>query len=196
MLLLMHRIILERHEIDLNGLEIDHIDGNGLNNLKSNLRLATRSENSRNSKKKPSSSPYKGVIFVPSRDRWLAQINVNNKHIHCGYHLTQDDAARAYNRAAVKYFGEFARINVGVGQPEQDSEIYTKRFPRKRRIATSKYRGVSFHKSTQNWAAQIQIRGKTIWGGCYPTEELAALAYNDLVLLYVGNEDLTRLNHL
>jgi hypothetical protein len=196
-LLLMHRVLLERRGADLTGREIDHVDGDGLNNLRSNLRLATRSENSRNSNKRvTSTSPYKGVTYSARHGQWVAQIHIDGKRMHCGYHHTPEEAASAYNRAAVKYFGEFAKINVGVGQPEQSTEIYVKRFPRKRRNTTSKYRGVSFSKEKQQWVAQIQVRGKTIRGGFYPNEELAALAYNDLVLVHVGDGDPTRLNKI
>ncbi len=196
MLLLMHRVILEYHELDISCLDIDHIDGDGLNNCKLNLRLATRAENCRNGRKR-STSPYKGVAFINSCGRWLAQIHVNGKHIHCGYHDTPEEAAGAYNRAALKYFGKFAKINEDIDQPEHlDSEIYIKQFPRKRRNTTSKYRGVSFIKSRQAWYAQIQIKGKTIGFGFYSSEELAAEAYNAGVLKYFGNADPTRLNKI
>ena len=86
----------------------DHINGDGLNNMKRNLRPATIKENGRNRKKsKNSSSEYKGVIVSIT-----ARICVEGKFIFLGSFKTQKEAAIAYNQAALKYFGEFARLNV------------------------------------------------------------------------------------
>lgn len=107
----MHRFILG----DTKGLEIDHRDGNGLNNCKSNLRLATRSENMQNSRV-PKNNRYgvKGVCFLPNRygKKWKAAICANNRAITLGHFHTKEEAAKAYNEAAKKYHGEFARLNV------------------------------------------------------------------------------------
>lgn len=90
---------------------IDHMDGNGLNNRKLNLRFCTHAENLRNRKKsRINTSGYKGV-FSAGR-KWRAQIGVNRKRIWLGSFENKIDAALAYNKAAVRYHGEFAVLNI------------------------------------------------------------------------------------
>lgn len=94
------------------GILIDHIDGNGLNNCKSNLRLATPSQNAANREKKyaKASSQYKGVYWHKN-GYWVAEIKVNYKKIYLGYFKIEGEAAQAYDRAAKLHFKEFARTN-------------------------------------------------------------------------------------
>ncbi len=104
----MHREILNFPE----GLQVDHIDGNVLNNKKSNLRLCTNRENSMNqSKSKRSKNKFKGISIDKRTNRVYAQICVNGKRIHIGTFSDDIEAARAYNKAAAHYFGEFAKLN-------------------------------------------------------------------------------------
>ncbi len=91
---------------------IDHIDGNKLNNHISNLRAANQSENIANSKsRKNSTSKYKGVSKTRSGSNWIARIAKDGKQIWLGSFLNEKEAAKAYNEAAIKYFGEFAYLN-------------------------------------------------------------------------------------
>ncbi len=92
---------------------VDHINGDTLDNRKSNLRICTQQENTRNNNKlrKDKTSKYKGVSLC-TYGTWVAQIQVNKKKISLGYYTSQEDAARAYNKAAVEYHGEFAAINI------------------------------------------------------------------------------------
>jgi len=95
-------------------LEIDHLDGNSLNNTLSNLRLCTRSENNRNrGPQKNNLSGYKGVTTVKRKkgDKFKAKIEFNGEKISLGYYPTPELAARAYDRKARELFGEFARCN-------------------------------------------------------------------------------------
>lgn len=104
----MHRFIMNAPK----GKYLDHIDGNGLNNQKLNLRFATCQENNRNRKKTPGcTSDYKGVHWSTCKRKWRACIKVDYGRIHLGRFDLEPSAAIAYNRAAVKYFGKFAKLN-------------------------------------------------------------------------------------
>lgn len=93
----MHRFILQADGL----LDVDHIDGNGLNNRRGNLRAATRQQNLFNQTKKTPgcSSQYRGVCWVSDRNRWVAYIMADGRRKHLGYHLTELDAALAHDRA-------------------------------------------------------------------------------------------------
>ena len=107
------RITKLMHGVILNGKGIDHIDHNGLNNQKSNLRFCTQSQNLMNTKKRANtSSIYKGVHFDNRTKKWLAQINLRGKQIYIKLLSSEVDAARAYNAKATELFGEFANLNI------------------------------------------------------------------------------------
>ena len=90
------------------GLEIDHIDGNGLNNRFNNLRLATRGQNKANSRvNRNNKLAIKGVCKF--KNRYKAQIWVTGTCIHLGYFDTPEEASAAYGKAAEKHFGDYAR---------------------------------------------------------------------------------------
>lgn len=107
--ILMHRDILNPPP----GTDTDHKDHNGLNNRRTNLRIATRAENQHNRRlqKGPKTSRFKGVSWHKACKEWQVQICVGGKHIHLGCFHSEEKAARAYDKAAVKYFGEFAYVN-------------------------------------------------------------------------------------
>ena len=91
---------------------VDHINGNTCDNSIGNLRWAHRNENSRNCKKqKNTSSKYKGVHFHKGKRKWQASICVTGNRKHLGYFDNEQAAGMAYNTAAEKYFGEFAKLN-------------------------------------------------------------------------------------
>ena len=92
---------------------VDHINGNTLDNRKENLRICTHKNNMQNQKTpKNNKSEYKGVYWVKENKNWRARIQVNGKKVSLGCYKNKEDAAKAYNEAAIKYFGEFARINI------------------------------------------------------------------------------------
>lgn len=91
----------------------DHRDRNYLNNQKENLRPCTQQQNCRNrTKMKGTSSIYKGVSFVKSRNNWKASIYINYKEIYLGSFSTQEEAALVYNKAAMIHYKEFAVLNI------------------------------------------------------------------------------------
>ena len=120
--ILMHREIFEKLSSDLRdtsdeiratNLVVDHINRNGLDNRKANLRLATRAQNSCNVKKAKNrySSNYKGLYFNRNEQKWRARITTNDKTIYLGDFEDEIEAAKVYDKAARKYQGEFAALN-------------------------------------------------------------------------------------
>lgn len=94
------------------GVMFDHIDKNGLNNQKLNLRRCTNSQNQVNTNKRPGySSKYKGVMWHKGRRKWIATITKNRHQIYLGQFTMEDAAAMVYNQKAIELFGEFARLN-------------------------------------------------------------------------------------
>lgn len=105
----MHRVILNPPP----GMESDHINGDGLDNRRCNLRSCTHQDNIRNRRKKAkASSRYKGVWWAKAGRKWRAGIWIKGKTKHLGRFTEEDEAARAYNVAAREHFGEFACLNV------------------------------------------------------------------------------------
>jgi hypothetical protein len=106
---LIHRVIMNCPE----GMDVDHINGIRTDNRRCNLRICTRSQNAANSKiRVDSKTGYKGVSTSSrNKKKWEARITVNYKVIQLGTYLSPEEAAKAYNLAALKYFGEFAKLN-------------------------------------------------------------------------------------
>lgn len=107
--ILMHRQIMGLSFGD--PCQVDHVNGDRLDNRRQNLRLATQRENSANMKRRGCNrSGVKGVVWDRERRRWAAFIKVNYKSISLGRFKTKDEAARAYESAARRHFGVFARL--------------------------------------------------------------------------------------
>lgn len=116
----MHRLIIERklgRELDNNEV-VDHINGNGFDNRRANIRVTTAKENSMNvmkpvrmTNKRKSTSRYKGVSFDREKGKWRARITDGGKIIHLGYFDNEIDAAIRYDKAAIAIFDHHAKLN-------------------------------------------------------------------------------------
>lgn len=108
----MHSVIINAQRCE----RVDHRDNDGLNNQKFNLRLSTPSQNRANARKlcDGKTSYYKGVS--KDKGKWRARIRFNDRLISLGYFFTQEEAAIAYDGAAIRLFGEFAHPNLPAGR--------------------------------------------------------------------------------
>ena len=104
----MHRLLMR----PLIGMEVDHIDHDGLNNRRANLRLCTRSQNAMNRvSRRNSLSKYKGVTRFTPKGKWIAYITVHGQQINLGGFKDEREAAIEYNKAAIQYHKEYAHLN-------------------------------------------------------------------------------------
>ncbi|MDI6808162.1 MAG: HNH endonuclease [Candidatus Eisenbacteria bacterium] len=104
----MHRMILQTPR----GHDTDHVNGNKLDNQRRNLRVATRSQNMMNAKKRAdNTSGYKGVSWFRETRKWCAKIQIDGRSYNLGYADTREEAFLIYSRRAKELFGEFSRLN-------------------------------------------------------------------------------------
>lgn len=105
----LHRFVVDAPD----GMDVDHINGNGIDCRKSNLRVCTHAENQRNYTKtvKPTSSKFKGVSLDNNRNLWCAKLKDHGQSIDLGRFASEEDAAKVYDEAARRHFGEFAKLN-------------------------------------------------------------------------------------
>lgn len=105
----LHRLIMNAPS----DVEVDHVNRDKLDNRRSNLRICTKSENQKNRPKQSNNtSGYKGVSWNKKMNKWAININAEGRRIYIGSRSNKEDAALAYNEAAIKYHGEFAQLNL------------------------------------------------------------------------------------
>ena len=106
--LLMHRVIMNAQK----GQEVDHRNGDGLYNLRCNLRFCANGQNQYNQRpQKNRTSKFKGVCLSKGGKKWISQITLKSKRYYLGVFINEIDAALAYDAKAKELFGEFARLN-------------------------------------------------------------------------------------
>ena len=107
-IILVHRFIMNTPP----GMETDHINGDSLDNRRSNLRVCTHLENGYNrGKQSNNTSGYKGVYWHSQRNKWAAQIDAHGKHVYIGIFEDILEAAQAYDEKAIELHGKFANVN-------------------------------------------------------------------------------------
>lgn len=163
---------------------IDHIDGNGLNNQKNNLRACTTPDNLKNRRSKGTkTSKFKGVTQKGVSNQWVSHISVDKKRLYLGTYASEMDAAVAYNIAAKEHHGGFANLN-NVSLVNNPIRIKTFKTPNR----SSAYRGVCFVKKSNKWQATIKVAGKNKHLGTFDIENDAAIAYNNASRDFFGDK--------
>lgn len=173
----MHRAILNPPP----DMHIDHINGDGLDNRRCNLRICTHAQNLWNSRKREgTTSQYKGVSWQPAHECWIASIGIHGKSSHLGCFDSEEEAAIAYNYAARELRSGHIRLN-----PVADRSPLPGRL-KKRTGKTSRYVGVSWSRESQCWRAEIRVNYKLIFLGRFDSEEKAARIWNAAALKHRG----------
>jgi hypothetical protein len=109
---LLHRFIMQPDPDQ----EVDHVDNDGLKCTRDNLRVCTHAQNNQNKGlRADSKSGFKGVGWNSQKKKWQARISANKSHHHIGFFDNKKDAARAYDREALRLHGEYARTNESLG---------------------------------------------------------------------------------
>ena len=180
----MHRLILGLPQGKVP--EVDHINGDGLDNRRQNLRIASRIENAANTgPRRHNRSGFKGVYA--NRNGWVATFGGQ----YLGFFDTAEEAALAYDTAARNARGEFAKPNL----PSSTLAVGP-RVGALRRANTSGYRGVAFRRPRAGrqggWTARLTFNGRRIWLGLFATKEAAAIAWDAKAIELLG--DSARLN--
>jgi hypothetical protein len=172
------------------GQEVDHVDGNGLNNRRKNLRFATHQQNCLNRVKRvikvgsKSFSRYKGV--KRQRDIFSVYASVNGVETFFGSFKNETDAANVYDFYAVKYHGEFAKLNFPKTSMRVREESLRRKYVKKYKFG---FRGIGVHftsAGTARYAAHLYDSGRRVWSYGFSTPEAAAREYDKLAKKFHG----------
>lgn len=189
--LYMHRLIVAASDFP----DVDHWDNDGLNNTRANLRPCTESQNLANQSGRPgTTSEYKGVHWCKKERMWIASIGMKNPRVkRIGCFESEENAAIAYDIAAFKQWGEFAKLNFP-GEVRDEQEFYAQfqsnKIKRRRhdKPFSSVFGGVVWHKSSRKWMARVLCDGKRVYAGSFDSELEAALAHDVTAIRLLGNK--------
>lgn len=169
---LMHRFILSAPK----GFHVDHIDGNGLNNIRKNIRICTESQNQMNrTKHKSGTSRYKGVYWDRSKMKWRAELVFKEKRYRLGYFKSENLAARCYNEKAIELFEDFVKLNIIC----DDDRFFPENYNVRNKGSFSGVTGISYDSSRNKWVASIHFNGIKKKLGRFDTKEEAIKALVD-----------------
>lgn len=169
--ILMHRQIMDAPQ----GLEVDHVNGNRLDNQRGNLRVCTGEQNRSHITKRKGSRTYKGAR--PLDGHWVAYLtNGKGNQEYLGFYRTEEEAAIAYNRRAREIWGERAVLN-----DIEDHPIEALSFDRRTRAGASGVYGVVWDKARNKWRAKLRRGKKHVTLGRYDEKEDAANAIRDFL---------------
>lgn len=176
---LMHRLVMAAGP----GQVVDHINGDTLDNRRSNLRITDVQHNSWNrASQRGAKSQYRGVSVYGGK--FYVRIFIEGRNQYLGRYTDERLAARVFDYAATKHYGEYARLNL------PDELLTEAEFVEltQRRKTLSDYRGVSWSKSKAKWRAYIQVKGVMKHIGYFTDETDAARAYNEAAVKYHGDK--------
>ncbi|KIP28272.1 AP2/ERF family transcription factor [Bacillus thuringiensis] len=167
---------------------ITFLDGNQLNFQKDNLKITDAKYISQKRKgNRNSTSKYKGVSWDKIRKKWMSSIKNNEQTMYLGRYDSENDAALAYNKAAIEIFGEHAYQNK-IGEDNSAEEINVGKClkPRRKSSVSSNYRGV--RKINNSWISQISKNRKLYHLGSFKNELEAARTYDKKAIELYGDK--------
>lgn len=187
-MIFMHRQIMNAPK----GMLVDHRNGDGLMNVRSNLRLATHANNGQNRRlDSRNSSGCSGVWFDKGRQLWKSEICVAGKKVFLGWFQTFDGAVYARKQAEKEHYGEFAREGLIKGPEEKPIEVKSHKDRKVAKNSVSGVNGVSWNERKQCWQASLYSNGKRHHLGWHKTLETAVAARKEAEQKYYGQQATT-----
>lgn len=183
----MSRVIVERmigaHIPE--GCEVDHINGNPLDNRRENLRVVTKGQNCQNRKVRRRESGIKGVSFHRGAGKWRATITYSRKLMSLGLYETEEMAAAVHDLATRFYYGAHSETNFSQNDPRTIKDMNFPDWAEQHKISlqgSSRFRGVGWHQECRKWRARVIFKHKEYHLGLYDSEIEAARAVNDAIV--------------